>query len=38
MAQNFENMQKHPSAIISSKAKIGKNTKIGPFCVVGLHI
>ena len=38
MAQNFENMQIHPSAIISSEAKIGENTKIGPFCVVGCDV
>ena len=38
MAQNFENMQIHPSAIISSKAKIGENSKIGPFCVVGCDV
>lgn len=25
----------HKSAIISDKAKIGKNVKIGPFCVIG---
>ena len=37
-AQNFENMQIHPSAIISSTAKIGENTKIGPFCVVGCDV
>ena len=38
MAQNFENMKIHPRAIISSKAKIGENTKIGPFCVVGCDV
>ena len=38
MAQNFENMQIHPSAIVSNKAKIGENTKIGPFCVVGCDV
>lgn len=25
----------HPSAIIDSRAKLGKNVKIGPFCVIG---
>ena len=38
MAQNFENMQIHPSAIISGNAKIGENTKIGAFCVVGSDV
>ena len=28
MVQDFENMQIHPSAIVSNKAKIGENTKI----------
>ena len=28
MAQSFENMQIHPSAIISGNAKIGENAKI----------
>ena len=25
----------HPSAVVSSKAQIGDNVEIGPFCVVG---
>ena len=28
----------HPTAIIEEGAKIGKNTKIGPFCVIGKNV
>jgi len=28
----------HPSAIIDSKAKIGKNCEIGPFCIIGPQV
>jgi UDP-N-acetylglucosamine acyltransferase len=28
----------HPTAVISKEAKIGENTKIGPFCVVGKSV
>ena len=28
----------HPSAVVSPKAKIGNNVRIGPFCVVGANV
>lgn len=28
----------HPSAVVSPKAKIGNNVRIGPFCVIGAHV
>lgn len=28
----------HPTAIVSSKARIGQNVRIGPYCVVGDHV
>lgn len=31
-------MSIHPSAIIDAKAQLGKNVKIGPFCVVGPNV
>lgn len=28
----------HPSALVSEKAKMGANVRIGPFCVIGEHV
>jgi len=30
--------QIHPTAVISETAKLGKNNKIGPFCIIGSHV
>ena len=28
----------HPSSIVESGAKIGKNVRVGPFCLIGKHV
>ena len=28
----------HPTAIIHPKARVGENTKIGPYCVIGKDV
>ncbi len=33
-----KSVQIHPSSVVEDGAKIGKNVKIGPFCVVGNHV
>lgn len=28
----------HPTAIISPKAELGKNVRVGPYCIIGAHV
>jgi len=33
-----QSVQIHPSSVVEEGAKLGKNVKIGPFCVVGARV